>query len=92
VTSAVVRLRFRPSTVDVGDPAVFERVVRGVFLQRRKTLGNALKPVADSFGRSSSDVLQAVDIDPRRRPQTLSLGDFAQLARTLSWQLEKPIS
>ena len=47
VTSAVVRLRFRPPAADVGDPAAFERLVRGVFLQRRKTLLNALKPVAD---------------------------------------------
>src|SRR5262249_38817610 len=46
VTSAVVRLRFRPPVVDVGDPQVFERIVRGIFLQRRKTLANALRPVA----------------------------------------------
>ena len=44
VTSAVVRLRFRPPAFDVGDPKVFERIVRGMFLQRRKTLANALAP------------------------------------------------
>src|SRR6267143_4649514 len=30
VTSAVVRLRFRPPSVDVGDRQVFERLVRGI--------------------------------------------------------------
>jgi 16S rRNA (adenine1518-N6/adenine1519-N6)-dimethyltransferase len=82
VTSAVVRLRFRPATVDVGDPAVFERVVRGIFLQRRKTLSNALKPVADSFDRPVVQVLQQAGIDGRRRPETLSVEELARLART----------
>src|SRR5204863_1420915 len=45
VTSAVVGLRFRPATVEVGDRAAFERLVRGAFTQRRKTLLNALRPV-----------------------------------------------
>jgi 16S rRNA (adenine1518-N6/adenine1519-N6)-dimethyltransferase len=83
VTSAVVRLRFRPPAADVGDPVVFERVVRGVFLQRRKTLSNALKPVADSLGRSAPQLLEAAGIDPGRRPETLSLEEMARLARAV---------
>lgn len=83
VTSAVVRLRFRPVAEDVGDPAVFERVVRGVFLQRRKTLGNALRPVADSLGRSAAQVLERAGLDPSRRPETLSLHEMARLARAV---------
>jgi 16S rRNA (adenine1518-N6/adenine1519-N6)-dimethyltransferase len=83
VTSAVVRLRFRPPAADVGDPAVFERVVRGVFLQRRKTLSNALKPVADSFGRTASQLLEAAGIDPTRRPETLTVAEIARLARAV---------
>ena len=83
VTSAVVRLRFRPPSADVGDAAVFERVVRGMFLQRRKTLGNALKPVADSLGRSAAQLLEAAGIDPTRRPETLSLEEVARLTRAV---------
>ena len=83
VTSAVVRLRFRPPAADVGDPPVFERVVRGIFLQRRKTIGNALKPVADSFGRSAPQLLEAAAIDPGRRPETLTLDEIARLARAV---------
>jgi 16S rRNA (adenine1518-N6/adenine1519-N6)-dimethyltransferase len=83
VTSAVVRLHFRPPAVDVGNPQVFERVVRGTFLQRRKTLANALKPVADSFGRSAAQVLEAAGVDGRRRPEMLTLEEIARLSRAV---------
>lgn len=83
VTSAVVRLRFHPPAEDVGDPAVFERMVRGVFLQRRKTLANALKPVADSFGRTAPQLLESAGIDGRRRPETLALDEMARLSRAV---------
>jgi 16S rRNA (adenine1518-N6/adenine1519-N6)-dimethyltransferase len=83
VTSAVVRLRFRAPAADVGDPSVFERVVRGVFLQRRKTLLNALKPVAGSFGRSAAQVLEQAGLDPSRRPETLDVHEMARLSRAV---------
>jgi 16S rRNA (adenine1518-N6/adenine1519-N6)-dimethyltransferase len=66
--------------VDVGTRLVFERVVRGVFLQRRKTLANALKPVADSFGKSAVQILERAGLDGGRRPETLSLEDVARLS------------
>ncbi len=84
VTSAVVRLRFRPPTVDVGDPALFERVVRGVFLQRRKTLLNAFRPVADSFGQEVAALIRLADLDGNRRSQTLTLAEMARLVHALS--------
>jgi 16S rRNA (adenine1518-N6/adenine1519-N6)-dimethyltransferase len=83
VTSAVIRLKFRPAAADVGDAATFERVVRGVFLQRRKTLLNALKPVADSFGRSAAQVLECAALDPSRRPETLDVHEMARLSRAV---------
>ena len=83
VHSAVVQLRFRPPSVDVGSRNVFERVVRGLFLQRRKTLANALKPVAASFGHSSLDVLQKARLEGGRRPETLSLEDIARLSQAV---------
>jgi 16S rRNA (adenine1518-N6/adenine1519-N6)-dimethyltransferase len=83
VHSSVVRLSFRPPAVDVGDRVMFERLVRGLFLQRRKMLLNALKPVADSLGRSASEVIDATGLDPRRRPETLSLVDMARLSRAV---------
>jgi 16S rRNA (adenine1518-N6/adenine1519-N6)-dimethyltransferase len=83
VTSAVVRLQFHPPSEDVGDRATFERVVRGVFLQRRKTLLNALKPVADSFGRSAPELIEQAGVDPSKRPEALTVADMARLARAV---------
>ena len=83
VHSAVVRLRFRPPHVAVGSRDAFERIVRGLFLQRRKTLANALKPVAASFGHSSSDILRKAGLDGGRRPETLSVEDIASLAQAV---------
>ena len=83
VKSAVVRLRFRPPAIDVGDRRTFEKLVRGLFLQRRKTLGNALKPVADSLGRSAAELIERAELDPRRRPEALSLDDMARLSRAV---------
>jgi 16S rRNA (adenine1518-N6/adenine1519-N6)-dimethyltransferase len=83
VTSAVVRLRFRPPAVDVGDLQVFERIVRGIFLQRRKTLANALRPVADSLGYPADQLLLRAGVDGRLRPEALTLGDIARLSRAV---------
>jgi 16S rRNA (adenine1518-N6/adenine1519-N6)-dimethyltransferase len=81
VSSAVVSLRFR-QPLDA-DASMFERVVRGVFLQRRKTLLNALAPVARSMGRSAEETLERAAIDERLRPEALSPEDFARLARAM---------
>ena len=83
VSSAVVNLMFRDPAVDVGDPAVFERLVRGLFLQRRKMVGNALRPVADSMNRSATQMLHTAGIDGRRRPETLTLEEMSRLARAV---------
>jgi 16S rRNA (adenine1518-N6/adenine1519-N6)-dimethyltransferase len=83
VHSAVVQLRFRPPHVTVGSRDAFERIVRGLFLQRRKTLANALKPVAASFGHSSLDILGKTGLDGGRRPETLSVEDIATLTQAV---------
>jgi len=83
VTSSLVRLRFHPPTYQVGDQVAFERIVRGVFLQRRKMLGNALKPVADSLGATVEAILEKSGVDPRKRPQDLTVEEFASLARAV---------
>jgi len=85
VDSAVVRLRRRVQpAVPVEDVRWFFRVVRAGFSQRRKQLRNAL---AAGLHRPSAEVaaaLQSVDIDPRRRAETLSLEEWGRLARALA--------
>jgi 16S rRNA (adenine1518-N6/adenine1519-N6)-dimethyltransferase len=80
VSSAVVRLAFRPPAVSLNDEAVFTRMVRTMFTQRRKTLGNALRAFGDATGLEASEALSAAGIDSRRRPETLQLVELARLA------------
>jgi 16S rRNA (adenine1518-N6/adenine1519-N6)-dimethyltransferase len=80
VTSAIVQLSFRPPEVPVVVPALFERLVRTIFTQRRKTLGNALAPFARETTVTAADALRRAAIDPMRRPQTLQIVEIARLA------------
>jgi 16S rRNA (adenine1518-N6/adenine1519-N6)-dimethyltransferase len=80
VHSAVLRLTFRPPRVPIADPGLFEAMVRAMFTQRRKTLGNALRAFAGSVGAEAAGTLRAAGIDPTRRPETLQLDELARLA------------
>jgi 16S rRNA (adenine1518-N6/adenine1519-N6)-dimethyltransferase len=80
VHSALVRLTFRTGAERIEVPSGFDGLVRSVFTQRRKRLSNALRPFAESVGRSADVVLKAAAIDGGRRPETLSLAEFVQLA------------
>jgi 16S rRNA (adenine1518-N6/adenine1519-N6)-dimethyltransferase len=75
VRSTVVRLAFGPPTVRIRDEALFERMVKALFGQRRKTLNNALK----AFDPTAPAVLALAGIDPRRRPETLTVEELARL-------------
>lgn len=88
VESAVVRLDAVPrALLDVPDEALFRRVVRAAFAQRRKTLRNALRAV---FGvEGSEDMLRRAGIDPGRRAEQLSPEEFAGLARAAG-DIERP--
>ncbi len=78
VYSAIVRLvPYEQPPVDVGDEAQFAKLVARAFTQRRKTLRNNLKGLLDS------EAIEACGIDPGRRPETLSLEEFAALSRQL---------
>ena len=78
VDSAVVRLvPLSPDRLPQVDFDVIDRVVRAAFGQRRKTLSNALKGVADA------DDLAAAGIDPRLRAEQLAPATFVALAQHL---------
>jgi 16S rRNA (adenine1518-N6/adenine1519-N6)-dimethyltransferase len=84
VSSAVVRLTFKPPAARVDDRAVFDAMVRALFTQRRKTVGNALKSAAHSRGTDAAAVLHAAGVDPGRRPETLDLAELAAMANLLA--------
>ncbi|MBF0612105.1 MAG: 16S rRNA (adenine(1518)-N(6)/adenine(1519)-N(6))-dimethyltransferase RsmA [Magnetococcales bacterium] len=78
VTSAVVQLVPRSlPLVDVQDDALFHRIVKAAFGQRRKTLSNALSALMPA------PWFQESGIDPRRRGETLSIQEFANLTHFL---------
>jgi 16S rRNA (adenine1518-N6/adenine1519-N6)-dimethyltransferase len=80
VSSAVVRLAFRPPRVPIGDEALLVGLVRSIFTQRRKTLNNALKSFAEARGRNAAETLTEAGLDGQRRPETLQLIELARLA------------
>jgi len=80
VLSALVRLRFHPPQPAVASLQTFTTIVRAVFTRRRKTLANALLAVDTTGQRSFGPVLEEAGLDGRRRPETLTLAEFARLA------------
>lgn len=76
VRSSVVRIEFGPPAVRLVDEQLFERMVKAMFGQRRKTLLNALK----AFDPTAPAVLALAGVDGKRRPETLQLEEMAQLA------------
>ena len=86
VDSVVLSFTLLPEPrAEVGDEALFRRVVKASFGQRRKTLWNCLKSLeAGPDERETAEVLDACGIDGKRRGETLSLIEFAALTRGLS--------
>ena len=84
VDSAVLRIDvYDEPPVAVPDEARFFRVVRAGFSQKRKQLRNALGAGLGIGAEAAVALLEAADIDPRRRAETLSLAEWAALARAL---------
>jgi len=84
VESAVVHMvwKERPM-VEPRDEAWLKRVVKASFGYRRKTLVNALKHSELPLPESVESRMEAVEIDPRRRPETLAIEEFIRLAEAL---------
>jgi len=71
VTSSTIRVRFPdPPPYPVRDLEHFRRVVRTAFGKRRKMLRNTIPPAA----------LEHAQIDPTRRPESLTIEEFVRLA------------
>ncbi len=80
VNSALVSLGFRAADPPVRNRAVFNNIVQAVFTRRRKTLSNALLAYAGHPHLKPSEALSRAELDGKRRPETLSLIEFARLA------------
>ena len=83
VDSAVLVCKRRSTPpVEVPDEKTFFKVVAAAFSVRRKMLNNSLKNMGGLNGEQVKAWLDRAGIDGRRRAETLSLEEFAMLART----------
>jgi len=84
VESAVVRMSFKEKpVVKLEAEEWFKKVVKGCFGYRRKTLMNALKHSGLPLPQSVESRMEKIGIDPRRRPETLTIQEFVHLAEAL---------
>ena len=77
VHSAVVRLKTRDDALSAEQLSSLQQTTRLAFAAKRKTLRNNFK------GHLNEQQLQAIEIDPQARAETLSLDDFIRLAKAL---------
>ena len=83
VDSAVLVCKKRSTPpVEVPDEKTFFKVVAAAFSVRRKMLNNSLKNMGGLTGEQVKAWLDRAGIDGKRRAETLSLEEFALLART----------
>ena len=83
VESAIVRMvPLIAGRLRAEDDVKFAAIVTAAFGQRRKTLGNTLKPFL------AAGQIDALGVDPRRRGETLSVEEYVRLA-DFSTQLER---
>ena len=84
VESAVVQMAWKEKPmIQANEEEWFRRVVKACFGYRRKTLINALRHSELSLPQSIESRMEEAGIDPRRRPETLTIEEFASLAETL---------
>ena len=85
VDSAVIRLDIREEPpVEVPDEALFFRIVRAGFSQRRKTLSNSLSAGLSLEKAQTARVLTQAGVSPTARAEELSLNNFADIACAVS--------
>lgn len=75
VDSSFVRMvPWAENKTEISNRQHYENLVRAAFSQRRKTLRNTLKGLLDDTA------IRNEEIDPQRRPETLSISEFARLS------------
>lgn len=83
VDSMVVGLYLRPPHEPATDETFLKAIIKSAFQQRRKTLQNALSSGTGFSTDQIRNVLEDLDIDGRRRAETLEVHDFVRLSNRL---------
>ena len=89
VWSTVARLRVREAALEGLDETLFTRLVSASFAQKRKTILNNLRSAPEPLRAlveatgGSAHLLEAARVEPQRRAESLTLEEWATLARAL---------
>ena len=83
VTSAVVNIAIEKDSYPDCDEALFFKIVRGAFNQRRKTLQNSLTSTfSGQLDKNAiSSALNSIGIDPGLRGEALKLADYLAICK-----------
>ncbi|MFH1380298.1 MAG: 16S rRNA (adenine(1518)-N(6)/adenine(1519)-N(6))-dimethyltransferase RsmA [bacterium] len=82
VNSAVVKLTRREQPLILkSDLDPFFKLLKICFTKRRKMILNSLAPGLHIDKHTAHDLLEQAGIDPRRRPETVTIDEFKQLHR-----------
>ena len=84
VDSTVLNLEPLEERIEVADEKAFFRCVKAAFAQRRKTLLNSLSAGGGMDKNTVRKILEAADIDPGRRAETLTVEEFGRIANGIS--------
>jgi 16S rRNA (adenine1518-N6/adenine1519-N6)-dimethyltransferase len=85
VDSALVLIEtFEQPPVEIPNEKLFFRVVRAGFGQKRKQLKNSISSGLDLNAEQAFLLFRRAEIDPSRRPETLTLPEWAALARAFA--------
>ncbi|MBU1954135.1 16S rRNA (adenine(1518)-N(6)/adenine(1519)-N(6))-dimethyltransferase, partial [Patescibacteria group bacterium] len=82
VDSAILKIEVYEKPL-ITNLKLFSQISRIAFAQRRKTLGNTIKNFTRANREETEKLLKSINIDPSRRPQTLSIAEWEKLINRL---------
>ena len=85
VTSEVIKLNIRKNkTIEVADKEIMFKIIKSAFMQRRKTLLNALVNAKVFLNKEEGiNILNELSLDINIRAEKLSIDDFANIANKI---------
>ena len=85
VTSEVIKLKLRKKTVvELENPKVMFMIIKSAFMQRRKTLLNALTNTQVFASKQEGlKILRKLNLDENVRAENLSIEDYAKIAKEI---------
>lgn len=86
VTSEVIKMNLRDKpAVNLENPKIMFMIIKSAFMQRRKTLLNALTNTKVFMSKQEGiEILKKLNLNENVRAETLSIQDFANIAKAIS--------